>query len=171
MAATYEPIATTTLSSNSSTVTFSSIPQTYTDLQLICNFKSDTTASHRLQFNSDATGNYANVILASNGSNGNAYSVASDSTGVRWASQITGVDASIPSMAIIDIFNYTNVSREKGILVQGAGSYYTSGGGYADISTALWNSASAITTLAFKFAVSALYSTGSTFTLFGIKAA
>jgi len=35
MAGTYEKIATTTLSSNQGTVTFSSIPQTYTDLRVI----------------------------------------------------------------------------------------------------------------------------------------
>ena len=45
MPATYEPIATTTLGSAQATVTFSSIPGTYTDLVLITNSRSDSTTS------------------------------------------------------------------------------------------------------------------------------
>jgi len=59
--ATYEPIATTTVSgSSTSTVTFSSISGTYTDLVIIGNLGSQTTnAFPYLQFNGDTGSNYS----------------------------------------------------------------------------------------------------------------
>jgi hypothetical protein len=44
MPATYEPIATTTLGTAAASITFSSIPATYTDLRLISGHKASTTS-------------------------------------------------------------------------------------------------------------------------------
>ena len=56
---TYEPIATTTLTSAVSSVSFGSIPQTYTDLILV-NYFATTTVNEDayVQFNSDTASNY-----------------------------------------------------------------------------------------------------------------
>lgn len=50
MAKTFEPIATTTLGSTSNTITFSNIPQTYTDIYLLLTGKTtaDTTVGLRM---------------------------------------------------------------------------------------------------------------------------
>jgi hypothetical protein len=54
MAKTYEPIATTTLSSAQSSVTFSSISGSYTDLVLVSNVSgSGGNANLRVTLNSD----------------------------------------------------------------------------------------------------------------------
>jgi len=53
---TYTPIATQTLSSAVTSVTFSSIPQTYTDLILVMNVtNSSATVYKALQFNTDTS--------------------------------------------------------------------------------------------------------------------
>ena len=59
MAATYTPIASITLGAATSSVTFSSIPQTYTDLIVIFNGRTDGDENTNLQFNSDTTNNYS----------------------------------------------------------------------------------------------------------------
>ena len=57
---TYTPIATTTLGSAASSVTFSSISGSYTDLILITNPSSATTdQSIYVQFNADTGTNYS----------------------------------------------------------------------------------------------------------------
>jgi hypothetical protein len=69
MAATYEPIASVTLGSAATGITFSSIPSTYTDLVLVLNMIS-TTANNdvRLRVNGDSATNYSSTYLAGNGS-------------------------------------------------------------------------------------------------------
>jgi hypothetical protein len=75
------PISSVTLTSTASTVTFSSIPQTYTHLQLrVLNAQISATHGARLWFNGDTTNtNYWVHALQCNGSsasasNGNANS-------------------------------------------------------------------------------------------------
>jgi len=65
MPSTYTPIATNTLASVSTGVTFSSIPSTYTDLVLVINYRLDGTgtgAAGALRFNSDSGSNKASAI-------------------------------------------------------------------------------------------------------------
>tara|TARA_R110000868_G_scaffold201379_1_gene448948 strand:- start:1050 stop:1556 length:507 start_codon:yes stop_codon:yes gene_type:complete len=168
MASTYEPIATVTTSGTTNVITFSSIPNTYTDLRLICNFTSDGTFSHRIQFNSDTASNYANTLMVNNSG---AVQI-NEAVGARWASNSVGVDPTIPSMAIIDIFGYANTSLNKAFLSQGAGSYYTTTGGYAEINVGLWRSTAAINTLKLLWSAGGYnFKAGSIFALYGIKAA
>ena len=70
MTATYEKIATTPLGSAAATVTFSSIPATYTDLVLICNPISTATsgAYMNMTYNSDTASNYSYTWMRGNGS-------------------------------------------------------------------------------------------------------
>jgi len=53
MPKTYEPIATTTLGSNQTTITFSSIPSTYTDLVIVSNMGTTTASYPFIRFNGD----------------------------------------------------------------------------------------------------------------------
>jgi len=82
--ATYEPIATTTVSNSStSTVTFSSISGTYTDLIIIGNLGSETTnAFPYLQFNGDTGSNYSYTQLYGNG-NGSSAATARSSNNTK----------------------------------------------------------------------------------------
>lgn len=159
MAITYEPIATNTLSSATSSVTFSSIPQTYTDLVLVVFGKNTSTADNfQLTMNNDTASNYSYVFFAGNGS--------SSSTGIA-ANATPMYVGNMPSSAFalntIHINNYTNTTSYKTAL-----SFV--GGNNAQTWVNSWRSNSAITTLKVGTGTGN-YAIGSSFTLFGIKAA
>jgi len=68
---TYTLIASNTLGSGTATVTFSSIPGTYTDLILVCGLPATGTANNsdglRFQLNSDTGSNYSATWLTNSG--------------------------------------------------------------------------------------------------------
>ena len=72
MASTYTLISSNTLSSSAASVTFSSIPQTYTDLVLRMSVRGDSASVYdieQIQFNNDSTsGNYSFTLLWGSGS-------------------------------------------------------------------------------------------------------
>jgi len=63
MAITYEPIASTTLGSAASTITFNSIAASWTDIKLILIGTSSTGGAVIFRFNNDSGSNYSNVQL------------------------------------------------------------------------------------------------------------
>lgn len=164
MAVTYEPIATTTLGSASGTVTFSSIPGTYTDLVLVVNAKAVTTTdgSVSLRFNSDTGSNYSYTRLLGLGS-GSLIS----GRGTSLSQMLVGIVAnSNLSSTIVSVNNYSNSTTYKSVIGKSgkADSYVT-----ADVG--LWRSTAAITSISFIVNDGGNYATGSTFTIYGIKAA
>ena len=62
MPGTYEPLATTTGTGSSTTVTFTTIPQTYTDLVLVCSDINAQTTDIGVRFNNDSGSNYGRVV-------------------------------------------------------------------------------------------------------------
>ena len=65
---TYTPIATQTLSSGQSSITFSSISSAYTDLVLIAAIKGTSTIYRQLTVNGDNGSNYSMTDLFGDGS-------------------------------------------------------------------------------------------------------
>lgn len=65
----YVPLANITLSSNASTVTFSSISQSYRDLVFVLRQTTTGTAFSRFRINGDGAGNYSYVTMESAGGN------------------------------------------------------------------------------------------------------
>jgi len=155
MAATYEKIATTT-SSGGTSISFTSIPSTYTDLQLV--FVGTTGAGIcQVQYNGDTASNYSSTLMWGDGS-----SASSQRYTVGWVFVIPG---GVNDLVVqrINIQNYANTTTYKTSIAR------------ADISTAstsksaqLWRSTSAINRVD-------LISSGTygsyTATLYGIKAA
>jgi len=164
MPITYRPIATQTLGSAAGTVTFSSIPATYTDLVVVSNYQTNAGAVTTLQmkFNSDTTANYSYTRFYGDGSSG------ASSRAVR-TDNIAGIgiiDSSAYMTNIAQINNYTNTNTLKTTL-----SRTNSSGTYLGAYMMMWNSTTAITSLALNILSGSSFSTGSTFTLYGIKAA
>jgi hypothetical protein len=159
---TYEPIATTTLISAVPSVTFGSIPQTYTDLVLIYNGTSGIT-NLPIRFNSDTGSNYSYIRTFGDGST--AYS--DREPGLSYG--VYAIGSSERTLATISINNYFNTTTFKTLL--GRGNY--TGSGYVSMFASLWRSTAAITsiTLYGNTNFSTNFSVGSTFTLYGIKAA
>jgi hypothetical protein len=166
MPSTYEPIATTTLGSNTGNVTFSSIPSTYTDLRLICSAAMVTNPRFLLfYFNTDNSTNYSNTYLIGDGTS--AASARNTGQQACYATGSASLNTTVGnSTATIDIMNYSNTTTFKTALARS---------GNAGIATAavvnLWRSTAAINQIVIWDYTGENFKTGSTFTLYGIKAA
>jgi hypothetical protein len=163
MASTYEPIATQTLGSAASSITFSSIAGTYTDLRLVYSGKVTVTGKDvRVQFNGDTGGNYSYTWLGGNGSSASSGRLANSAYIASYA--LVGSSSSPTTMGI-DIMNYSNTTTYKTCLLRNSDAP-SEVIAYAG----LWRSTAAITSVTM-FPNTDQFATGSTFTLYGIKAA
>jgi len=164
MPSTYEPIATTSLSASTSTITFSSIPSTYTDLKFILVGKGATATNVNLRFNGDTGGNYFAAYLQGNGSAASAnYQSSIDNI---YLTQAINWSDTYPSFLEADIFSYAG-SLQKTITASTSGDY--NGSGFATKWVGRWASTSAITSLS--ITAPSNWAVGTTATLYGIKAA
>lgn len=148
-AATYEPIATLT-----GIGTFTSIPQTYTDLRLV-----GTTASGaqniEWRYNSDNSAFYSSTFLEGNGT---------AASSVRLTAQQQAYGAYNFSSGIgfyqIDIFGYTGSTFKTALC---AFSNDVNGSGVVSRNVSIWRSTAAVTSLQI------LNNGGNPLTLYGIK--
>jgi hypothetical protein len=167
MAATYEKIATTTLSSATNTVTFSSISSLYTDLVIIASVRKGGENGEGLwiTFNGDTSSNYSYTWITGNGTSVNSYRATSDSR-LQIYNQTTA--SSIFTANVLNIQNYSNTTTFK-TLIGKAGT----GNLRVNAVVGLWRSTSAINsiTLTPDTYLSPNFEIGSSFTIYGIKAA
>jgi hypothetical protein len=166
MATTYEPIATTTLGSTQAGVTFSSISSAYTDLRLVINTATNISAYPFIQFNSDTGSNYSETELLGTGSAAQS-SRGSNLTHIQTFNVNT--TTAIDTMMTWDIMNYSNSTTYKTVLLRS-----NAAGNGVNACVGLWRNTAAITSIyvgCINSAVARNYLTGSTFTLYGIKAA
>ena len=169
---TYEPIATTTLSSDSANITFSSITSSYTDLRLIVIVRSDRASvvdSVNIQVNSDTGANYAATLLYGDGAS--AFSGSETNVNQILSGSIPGDTSASGTfgMLIVDFFNYAG-STNKTLLVNSA-SVNSATNGRAQRVVGLWRSTSAINAIKLYPIFGTVFRSGSTATLYGIKAA
>jgi hypothetical protein len=167
MTATYEKIATTTVGTDTNSVTFSSIPATYTDLVLVMQIKSSSSDTIRFRFNSDSGSNYSTTRLSGTGSSAvsdrenNSTITAGSNYG--WPTSTLGA-----TTHITQIMNYSNTTTYKTLLTR---ANQASNG--VDACVGLWRSTAAINAVSIATAAyggSSSVQTGSIFTLYGIKA-
>jgi hypothetical protein len=166
MTATYDLIATQTLSSASSTVTFSSIPNTYTDLVLVASVTgigSISAGAISIRFNSDTSTIYSATYLMGNGSSATSGRSSND-TRMIVASPTLNLGNN-PFINIIQIMNYANTATNKTVLSRSN----IAAAQVAGI-VGLYRSTSAITSITYESYNGQNMSSGSTFTLYGIKA-
>ena len=162
MPATYEPIATTTLGSAAASVTFSSVTGTYTDIVLVFSGSVSTPEDFQIQVNSDTGTNYSRTWVTGNGSSAASARATSD-TKMRLAQNgyaTTGI-----SNVMVQFMNYSNTTTYKTVLSR-ANNAATG----TDAIVNLWRSTAAISTI-YVYVPSGTFASGSTFTLYGIKAA
>jgi hypothetical protein len=165
--ATYEPIATTTLGSNATSITFSAISSSYTDLVLVFVGRATTSAPVYVQFNTDTASNYSDTYIYGDGTS--ATSVRNSSkTSINvnyWGIATNSGDL---TMLKLNIFNYAG-STNKTMLSEVSNRW---SGGDVERSVHLWRNTAAINSIKL-FIVSNSYEfySGTTATLYGIKAA
>ena len=163
MAKTYEPIATTTLGSAASSITFSSIPATYTDLRLVLvAIGATATIYPHIGFNSDTGTNYSQTTLRGNGSSVDN-SRGTNANYLEWSYAVPST--TIPAFDTIDIFSYAG-STNKTCLLTASGDQ--NGSGQVERTVGLWRSTSAITSIKLDNYAGANFGIGTTATLYGI---
>ena len=113
---TYTPIATTTLGSAQSSVTFSTISGSYTDLVLIGSYGTANGNCPLMQFNSDTGSNYSITELVGNGSSASS-SRRSNGTSIDIAKTVGG-NGNLEQNFVISIQNYSNSTTYKTALVR-----------------------------------------------------
>ena len=159
--ATYEPIATNTLGSATSSVTFSSIPSTYTDLVLVIAGTASAFDGLLTQVGNgsvDTGSNYSMTVLSGNGS---AASSGRETSHTYANIGLQGADFN----TIIHYMNYANTTTYKTFLARS-----NSPANQTRANVGLWRSTSAINTIKINTG-SGTISSGSVFTLYGIAAA
>ena len=164
MATTYTPISTQTLGSNQTSITFSSIAATYTDLKLV--LSGLVQGDVYIRFNSDTGTNYSQTILGVNSSNiGSALSGRASNTSIIYSDFYGGFANTYPTQISWDIMNYSNTTTYKTVLGR-AGIVSTQPA--INQAVMLWRSTSAINAISL---AGGTFSTGLVVTLYGIKAA
>lgn len=167
---TYTPIATTTLSSNTTTVTFSSIPTTYTDIVLQATMLqngSATATNGFFQLNSTTTG-YSKTIMQGNGTT----AISSRNTNMDRGYYDMDPSATNWAFHTYHFMNYANTSTYKTVL-----SHQNLPTVGVTVSVHLWQNTAAINSISVTAsdnmgAGSAdQFVAGSTFTLYGIASA
>jgi hypothetical protein len=160
MPAAMSKLATTTLASGSTTVTFSNIPSSYRDLRIVITASAD---------------NYANFWLAFNGDNGfnynyrNAYTTSStgavintDNTSVPGL-QENGSFYTTKTILSMDIFDYAQTNKHKSYL-----SRFDNADSVTNMISGRWASTAAITSITFQVNSPRVFAATSTFSLYGI---
>lgn len=157
----YESIATVTVGSGGqTTITFSSIPTTYTHLQIRSFALSSSTAS--------------SATMTINGTNGISHYLSGNGAVASAASDLTKmffplVQGSTTSGfgGVTDFLDYANTNKYK--TIRTLGGFDANGSGFVNLTSNLWLSTSAITSIT----VTAVgtFNQYSSFALYGIKGA
>ena len=162
MPATYEPIASTTISGSTADVTFSSIAGTWTDLRVVCHVTASPDNDLNVTINSDTGSNYSRTVIYGNGST--VASERSSNASKLVADGLMFIDDSEYSIYVLDFMSYSNANVYKTVLVSA-----TRAGRGVEKVVGLWRSTSAITSIKL-FADSGNFTNG-VISLYGIKAA
>jgi hypothetical protein len=162
------PLATTTLTTSTATVTFSAIPQDYEHLQIRWFARGSSLAGLYWTFNSDTDANYARHRLSADGSTVGAAGLTSQNQIYTVASWGIPNTASIFATGTYDILDYKDTTKYT--TMRGLAGQDSNGSGGVELVSGLWMNTAAVT------AISITPNTGTfqqytSFALYGIKRA
>jgi hypothetical protein len=149
----FTQIATQTVGAGgASSITFSSIPSTYTHLQLRIIGRTDYSSAGPtnmfLRFNGDTGNNYSTHNIHGNGSTASAIGDSSNPfMYVQDSFPTAGNSANIFGAMIIDILDYANVNKNKTVRNLYGNDY--NGSGTVGLDSHAWYSTSAINSITF----------------------
>jgi len=173
-ASSFDSIATLSGTGSSDSITFSSIPDGYTHLQIrgiaTVNYASVDFGTLGIRFNGDTGTNYSRHIMRGFYSGATAYSqggnVVSSTYNEAGMAYLT-VGSVYTGVSIIEILDYANTNKNK--TVRGlSGSYWTTSGA-VQLGSGVWRNTAAVTSVTI-FGSNGNFGTNSTFALYGIKA-
>jgi hypothetical protein len=171
MAFTYEMIQTATLVSSQASVTFSSIPSTYTDLVLVGSAQSAASGRDSIGIAVNGSGSpiYSRTYLEANGT---SVTSGRQNSQIRIVSDYIMGTSGVPDFGTYtwNFMNYSNTTTKKTVLFRGSNTQ-VSGGWNSSAMIYLVNTVSAINSLTIATMNGPNLAAGSTFTLYGINAA
>jgi hypothetical protein len=149
---------------------FTSIPQTFTHLQMRIFSRTGTGYNFAqdflfMRFNSDAGNNYAQHGLEGDGSSATSYGAASQSFARLGNIPANSAASGLYGVSIVDILDYTNTNKNK--TVRAIAGNDRNGAGTAGLYSSLWLSTAAITSITVG-AANYFDAVGSRFDLYGI---
>jgi len=171
MALTNKIIEAKTLDSNTSTVTFSLIPDTYTDLVLLASLRCSATDSQGVlcRLNSDTGNNYHfRSVYVGSGSAKGSYTSRNASSVTFGSAQNTNAPSNTFSSHRLYIPRYTS-SFYKSLVQESVSEHNTNASAYHDYTNGFWRNTAVITTIAFTIYNGSNFLAGSTFYLYGIN--
>jgi hypothetical protein len=154
---TYTELLRTTVGTATSSVTLSSIPSGYTDLELVINHTSSAGAGWFVRVNGDTGSNYSGTYMLGDGSTAQSYrdsNVTLSRAGNVYTTQ---------GNTIIKFQNYSNTTTNK--------TFLSRSGTASNITMAcvgLWRSTAAITSITILTNTADTFSVGTTLSLYGI---
>ena len=161
MPITYEPIATTTLVSAGS-ISFTSIPATYTDIRLVLVAFASSNLNFDIRFNNDSSALYSQTDLYGNGTTASS---GRQSGNTQISMTAYANFGTVPHLTTLDLFSYAGSTNKTSLITQ---SNDRNGTGYVGRTVALYRSTSAINRLDV-IAGAPTFSAGTIATLYGIK--
>jgi hypothetical protein len=153
---TYTSLATITLGSSASSVTFSSIPATYRDLVLVVNGTLTDNTNIRVRFNGDTGSNYSFVYAGGTSS-------GPESAALTFAFALVGDFGTSQSTVIGQIMDYSATDKHKTVL--GRGNRFSTEA--VQMTANRWANTSAITSIVVFPGLGSM-NTGTTLSLYGI---
>ena len=169
----YDSIATTTVGSGgTASVTFSSISQTYTHLQIRwlmrSNRASGTNDGLQVRFNSDTGSNYSNHLLYGDGSGAYAAAGANTTSMPLGYGSSNNTTANIFGAGVIDILDYTNTSKYT--TARGLTGLDTNGSdGTIGLASGSWRNLNAVTSITIFPGTGTLFNEYTQIALYGVK--
>ena len=170
MANTYTLISSNVLSSSAASVTFSSIPATYTDLVLRVSARSANSGVENditINLNNSTVANYSYTLIQGTGSETSSNSASNDSSFYYY--YVDGNTATANTFGSFEVYfaNYASSANKvnSGFFVQENNTT----GAYINAFAGLWSNVSAINEIKITSQSAANFVSGSSFYLYGIK--
>ena len=170
----FESIATVTVGGGGvANVEFTSIPSTYTHLQVRIFGRTNCSDQNgdffQTTFNSDTGSNYSWHFLKGDGSSASA--TAGTTQSMMESNRVPGslITASVFGTIIIDILDYTNTNKYT--TIRSLGGFDGNGSGEIYLNSGSWRNTNAVTSIKFTNSGSRTIQQYSHFALYGIKGA
>lgn len=167
---TYTLISSTTLTTTAASVTFSSIPATYTDLILVTSALSvgggNNARGYRFELNSDTATNYSQTWLSNSTTTPTSSRESSQTRG-----RIGGISETTSDVTTVktEFLDYANTTTYKTVISRSS-NLCTNGDTNVFNGVSLWRSTSAITSIKLTMSDNSNFVSGSIFRLYGIEA-
>jgi hypothetical protein len=168
--AAFELISTQLISTNTASVTFTSLPTTYTHLELRYTARTTQAAANdqmKILLNSDSGSNYTERLVQGNGST--ATSNGFTAQGFIWPGYAMGANAtaSVFALGIVSFVDYLSTAKNK--TVRSISGYHTTAGAIqaSQLFSSYWASTAAISSIT--ISANGSFVSGSRFSLYGIR--